>query len=212
MESRQNQQTKLKRSKNHRINTQVVMEDGKEVEYLPEFVPLSDKHQLSDFDVEISHIITFKNGNSLYLGNQMGAGVHYHEPSDSQTAQDLQRLESLNIKGIVTCRAIKPKFENKFEYHIIPMDKDQHPNVDISKKMRSSYDFITKKLETGSVFVHCEHGRTRSATTVAYFLMRYFNTDLFTVKEFLKTRRDIVKLKKFEEKLLALYQSDVIKS
>lgn len=187
--------------------SKIVIQDGIEIESLPDFLPIGNSKYSKDFKTPISHIITFKNGHSLYLGNQSGAGVHKRE-DQAQLSQDLKRLDALNIKAIVTCRDIRPKFSEKFDYLIIPMDKDHYREVEISMKMRESYEFIMKKLETGSVFVHCKHGKNRSATTVAYFLMRYFKADYYTVKEYMKTRRDCVKMKKFEDKLLLLQKSD----
>ena len=88
------------------------------------------------------------------------------------------------------------------------MEKDYESDVDIGEKMRSAFDFIFENIKTGSVFVHCEHGRTRSATTVAYFLMKYLQSDLSTVKDFLFIRRDCIKFKDFEEKLSDFYEKE----
>lgn len=66
------------------------------------------------------------------------------------------------------------------------------PNDDI---ISAGVDFIQKQVEEGrTVYVHCAKGRGRSATLVAGWLMRYKNMMFEDARDFMISKRKLVKL------------------
>lgn len=153
----------------------------------------------------LHHITEIKDNNSLYLGNKEGAGSLWnpgtHKEEEIQGAKD--NLKSLNIKAIVCCRDMEPAFPNDFKYLVIPMDKDEPIEVDISEKLNKAYEFILENSKEGSVLVHCRNGCTRSASVVVFFVMKYFGVDYKTAVKTVAEKRACIDTEVFKSRIIA---------
>jgi protein-tyrosine phosphatase len=139
--------------------------------------------------------------NYLYLGNQSGAGGvpdpwNYTQNKLNKIYND---LKNNNIKAIVCCADNIEVYPNDFKYLQIPMNNNI--NFDIEDSIKKAYDFIIKNIEKGSVFIHCNAGVTRSASTVIYFLMKYNNWNFETAYNYLYNIRSCIDVELFKSQL-----------
>lgn len=133
--------------------------------------------------ITATHIFSYNNGASLYLGNITDA---------------IDRIESLNVQAVVRvlCPNMSKTIQLPEQYkHIEVLDIELYdsPQSDISTHFETSYNFINKNLERGkSVLVHCWAGVSRSATLVIYFLMKKHKLPLEEAHGYVLNKRCIV--------------------
>lgn len=110
---------------------------------------------------------------------------------DSHAASDRTWLAENGIAGIVNCTPLPPAFPEDFAYFQVPVDDDV--NAPVREYFESASAFITEQLEGDPVdtpealaavergrwwaegpcvLVHCQGGRSRSATVLLAHLLR----------------------------------------
>ncbi|KAF2186378.1 tyrosine protein phosphatase 3 [Zopfia rhizophila CBS 207.26] len=62
---------------------------------------------------------------------------------------------------------LKERFHHLNHFHI---RADDDPNEDLLKRFKEANKYIDDALENGGVFIHCEMGKSRSATMAVAFL------------------------------------------
>jgi protein-tyrosine phosphatase len=76
-----------------------------------------------------------------------------------------------NVKAVVCCAELYDLFRDDFEYLHVPMESNDE--FDITASCVTAWNWIDKKLQNGSVLVHCNAGCHRSATvTIGYLAKR----------------------------------------
>ena len=103
--------------------------------------------------------------------------------SGSTIAEDLDELEQHNITHIVNVTDKLPNtfehFRNdvnelQFTYHKIPIPDS--PLINITEYFPGAFEFIHSAITTGKrVLVHCFAGKSRSASVIIGYLMKYHN-------------------------------------
>jgi len=165
---------------------------------------------MSDYDriyndlIQPYHLVLKINNNSIYLGNQSTAGG-MPDPwnyTDKDYNEIRNELINLNVKSIICCADNVEKFPNDFKYLQIPMNNNK--SFSIKESVEKAYNFILENIENGSIFIHCNAGVTRSASTVIYFLMKYNNWTFEKSHEYLINIRSCIDVELFREQLLNL--------
>ncbi|CAD8079570.1 unnamed protein product [Paramecium sonneborni] len=127
--------------------------------------------------------------NQLYLGN-------------SNHAMNLKALNLLGITHVVNCAKEIPNYfmntqqDNMdiFKYFQVPvLDLEEEP---ISDHFDEAYIFINEALnqKENKVLVHCAQGKSRSATIVLMFLMRYKQWTFDQAYDYAQKRREIISI------------------
>ncbi|CAD8091303.1 unnamed protein product [Paramecium sonneborni] len=127
--------------------------------------------------------------NQLYLGN-------------SNHAMNLKALNLLGITHVVNCAKEIPNYfsdtqqDNKeiIKYFQVPvLDLEEEP---ISDHFDEAYIFINEALnqKQNKVLVHCAQGKSRSATIVLMFLMRFKQWTFDQAYEYAKKRRETISI------------------
>jgi protein phosphatase slingshot len=134
---------------------------------------------------------------NLFLGN-IGA------------AKSKKLLEQHNIKYILRVLKIKDWiYEGEFAYHIVEIE--DHDDIEIMHHFNDAVEFIQQKmdLEDGNVFVHCQQGKSRSASFVIAYLINKHGMSLKDALAYVKERRPVAhpnpgfieQLEKYEKQL-----------
>jgi protein-tyrosine phosphatase len=147
------------------------------------------------------HPIIKIGSNYLYLGNQSAAGG-VPDPwnyTSSELNDIFIKLKNNNIKAIVCCADNVEIYPNDFKYQQIPMNNNN--KFDIEYSIKKAYDFIIENIKKGSVFIHCNAGVTRSASTVIYFLMKYNKWNYETAYNYLYNIRSCIDVELFKSQL-----------
>ena len=113
-------------------------------------------------------------------------------------ARDLAELERLKITAIV-CAAAEGRahFPDRFDY--LEMAHLVEHNCDIDDIVSSLGDIVTfydkqqqQQGGEGKVFVHCVHGRTRSASIVTYLLAKQMGCSIRDAYKTIVQKRDVL--------------------
>eukprot|EP01062_Namystynia_karyoxenos_P041202 TRINITY_DN30006_c0_g1_i1.p1 TRINITY_DN30006_c0_g1~~TRINITY_DN30006_c0_g1_i1.p1 ORF type:complete len:356 (+),score=49.51 TRINITY_DN30006_c0_g1_i1:100-1167(+) len=100
----------------------------------------------------------------LYLSSYLGSGAK-------------ARLQAGGVTGILCLDAeLKPKHPGDFAYKSVDLQDDLYS--DIIAQIPEALDFIQQAQQQGGCLVHCEMGRSRSATMVLAWLMLRGRQDL----------------------------------
>jgi hypothetical protein len=118
--------------------------------------------------------------NNIYLGSSFNAA--------NKTMLDKQ-----NIKYIINITA---EITNYYPNDITYVNYKMHDNnkESILNYLEDSYKKIKQFQENnnGNILIHCFMGASRSATLVAYYLMREYNLEPYHIYKLLKKRRKLV--------------------
>jgi len=115
---------------------------------------------------------------NMYLGNVW----------DSCMKEDLQNLGVSHILTVAT--GAEPSYPDDFTYHCV--DIRDISGVDILIYFDEACNFIHEAITNGhTVLVHCMQGRSRSASCVIAYLMKYNKLTLDVALEYVQQRRPI---------------------
>lgn len=149
--------------------------------------------------------------NSLYLGNQTTAGWNpvftdmdniARAKLQSEVDQKLSAFKNIGVRAVVCCADNVEVFPKMFKYLQLPMENNSQ--FQIMPHITKAYDFISQELQHGSVFIHCNAGVTRSASTVIYFLMRKYNWNYRKAHQYLYKIRPCIDTELFRPQLEAM--------
>eukprot|EP01012_Entosiphon_sulcatum_P022172 TRINITY_DN27082_c0_g1_i1.p3 TRINITY_DN27082_c0_g1~~TRINITY_DN27082_c0_g1_i1.p3 ORF type:complete len:196 (+),score=44.33 TRINITY_DN27082_c0_g1_i1:1004-1591(+) len=117
----------------------------------------------------------------LYLGN-----IH--------TAHNLKWLESAGITHIVAVTQFGQGavfYPGRFRYH--PIEIYDVPQSDLGQHFRQAADFIRDAFaDGGKVYVHCNQGRSRSASVVIAYYIAHQSMAVDDALRFVRDRRVVV--------------------
>lgn len=106
---------------------------------------------------------------------------------DWNCARNKHALQKLNITHILCVAQFQPLYPQLFTYKIV--DIPDANSEDIFSHFPASIDFINQARQSGSIFVHCRAGVSRSPTVVIAYLMKENNMSLDEAFNFVKQRR-----------------------
>lgn len=121
-----------------------------------------------------------KHKGGLYMGNIHGA-------------LNKSLLKALDVKAVITV-AEGAKVHYEFEDGICHLTVDVRDEIDenISQFFDDCADFIAEKRKTGSVFVHCRAGISRSAAIVIAYVMKKKGYSLKGACDYVRAKRGII--------------------
>jgi hypothetical protein len=131
----------------------------------------------------------------LYLGGRL---FPWEEP----------KLKQRGIKSVLdlTCELSEVGFLRQVPgYRCIPLLDGGAPSA---AELEASIDFITERLRSGPVYVHCAMGHGRSATVIAGYLVASGKTaDLRAAMELVRSKRPGIRLNAGQRKSLCALKS-----
>ncbi len=148
-------------------------------------------HQLNDSDKilgelhqRINNIITNSKANSesdvtlikdgLWLGNW-------------NISQDLNFLDKCNISAVINVSPIVGRNFKNIKYHTIPIKDSLACEKDIYHILECGADTIHDLINRGeTILVNCKRGHHRSASIVAFYLMKYCGMTLVEAVAYIK--------------------------
>jgi hypothetical protein len=132
----------------------------------------------TDFEGQLMTDIPDEILENLYLG----------PISASQNRLVLEKRKITHILRVVV--GAPPEFPNDYKYKVIEV-YDTH--VDIKGHFVDAMQFIEEGRKNGAILVHCEQGKSRSASFVIAYLMYHMNISAEEALEMVKKRRPIAR-------------------
>ena len=139
--------------------------------------PVSQRRMIQEFDHKLSTVLP----NQLLLGAE-------------QSARDEQKLLAEGVTAIVNCAGVicANHFPHRFNY--LKLNLLDTAREDISSVFYDALDFMDTVLERerGCVFVHCQHGVSRSSTLVIAYIMWKRRLSYDDALEFVRAARPTI--------------------
>ena len=127
--------------------------------------PVSQRRMIAEYDGIISTVLPggdIRSGGRLLLGAEM-------------TARDEALLRDSNVTHIINCAGLACANHHPSAFSYLKLNLQDTAREDISAAFYDALDFIDAAIghptASGTVFVHCQHGVSRSATIVIAYLM-----------------------------------------
>ncbi len=115
----------------------------------------------------------------------------------------------MKVDAVLTvANGMNPSFPSDFEYKVVQIYDG--PESNLKDYLFECIEFMQKIIKSGkSIYVHCEHGSSRSPSVVIAYLMASKNISLDDAFEFISTKRPCIlpndgfieELKVFEQEL-----------
>jgi len=112
-------------------------------------------------------------------------------------ARDYDYLIENGIGAVIDIRNERSDDLDHYKRHDIRHLKLRVPDIHVPSAdvISAGVDFIQEQIEDGrQVYVHCAKGRGRSATLIAGWLMKYKNISFEEARDFMVSKRKLVKL------------------
>lgn len=149
----------------------------------------NDEEKLGEINRDINNIITKYTDNNLidknvnmifqniWLGNLIAAN-------------DFNFLSKENVKYIISATSNIPKKHTSIEYIIYPISDIDACYNNYIVIMDKSADIINKAIhENNKILINCKRGHHRSASIIAFYLMKYHNMKLADAIFLIKQKR-----------------------
>ena len=123
-----------------------------------------------------------ENNTTIYLGSE-------------KAAMNESYLNFYNIEYVLTALpAIESRFPHFEEKGIIQVVIDSYdtPNFDMYSRLHEAADFIYHSTIKGHLLVHCAAGRSRSATCLMAYYIKYRGLSFDSAFAFIKKKRPII--------------------
>ena len=105
---------------------------------------------------------------------------------NDNNAQDREFITNNEIQLIINVTNNIPNHFNDIEYLNLKIEDSIEENI------YNRFSLIIDKMNTTKkLLIHCNRGKSRSASFVLAYLMKYMGMDLKTAYEYIKLRRDI---------------------
>ena len=131
----------------------------------PGRAPVSQRHLIAQYDGIVSTVLPGCDGRS---GGRLLLGAE-------QTARDEALLRDSGVTHIVNCAGLACANHHPLAFAYLKLNLQDTAREDISAAFYDALDFIDDAIgaadSNGCVFVHCQHGVSRSATIVIAYLM-----------------------------------------
>jgi hypothetical protein len=117
---------------------------------------------------------------NLWLGNATAAGSN-------------DFIKRANIKHIINITTNIPNHFDDIEYHNFPIQDIDMCSINYDHMIEmydKAADVIYNTLKSNAnIFVHCKQGHHRSASVIAYYLMKYHSMSLLSAIKYIKRKR-----------------------
>lgn len=116
---------------------------------------------------------------NIWLGNQF-------------VSQDTNFVRDNNIATIINITDVVPNKFNFIEYINFPIKDTAACDTNLLPQMEFIIDLLHQLIiDNKSVLVHCKRGHHRSASIIAFYLMKYHDMTLSDAITFIKTIRPL---------------------
>ena len=127
---------------------------------------------------------------------------------DYRAADNIKLLNENKINCIINCAFnCKNNFPKKIEY--LNLNLKDEENFPLIESLEKAYNFI-KENSNKNIFIHCVHGKSRSASVIIFYLMKEkkWNFDE-SLKYVQKIREHAQPNKGFENELKNYYEKNI---
>jgi protein-tyrosine phosphatase len=141
----------------------------------------------------------YNNNDNTFEANEVMKNIYI---GSINSVYDIKKLKEIGITHIISVIAgFIPPYPEDFEYLVI--NALDNLNTDLSKNFEIANEFISKALDENKeekdenkekkVLIHCQAGRSRSATILAAYIIKTYGMDVKNILDLLTSKRDIIK-------------------
>ena len=140
---------------------------------------------------------------NVFEANEILHGIYL---GSINSVYDIERLKKLGITHIISViGGFVPPYPEDFNYLVI--NALDTPYTELLDNFETSNDFIDDAImDNSKILIHCQAGRSRSATILIAYFMRKYNISYMKAYEFVKSKRSIINPNKEFVEALKEYQ------
>lgn len=132
----------------------------------------------------------YTNRDDMFEANEIIDGLYL---GDINSVYDIKTLKKIGITHIISViSGFEPPYPNDFNYIVInALDNE---NTNLMEHFDKTNNFIDNAIhDRGKVLVHCQYGRSRSATIITAYIIKCFGMDINNCLNIIKNKRNIIK-------------------
>jgi protein-tyrosine phosphatase len=132
----------------------------------------------------------YTNRDDMFEANEIIDGIYL---GDINSVYDIKTLKKLGITHIVSViSGFDAPYPSDFNYLVI--NALDNSNTDLLEHFNKCNEFIDAALyDGGKVLIHCQYGRSRSATMTIAYIIKTFGMHTNNCLNLLKNKRNIIK-------------------
>jgi hypothetical protein len=142
----------------------------------------------------------------IFEANEIITGIYL---GNINSVYDIEKLKNLGITHIISViGGFIPPYPDDFNYLVInALDTS---NTELFDKFDVSNDFIDDAMmDNSKILIHCQAGRSRSATILAAYMIRTFGMEVDLTLSLIKNKRSIIEPNKYFVSQLKKYYDDL---
>jgi protein-tyrosine phosphatase len=164
-------------------------------------------HYTFDIYTKANCLIKYYSPNKdIFEANEIITGVYL---GNINSVYDIEKLKSLGITHIISViEGFIPPYPDDFNYLVINALDTQ--NTDLFDTFDVSGDFIDDAImDDSKILIHCQAGRSRSATILAAYIIKTFGIEVGLVISLIKNKRSIIEPNKYFVSQLENYYAEL---
>ena len=149
----------------------------------------------------------YSNKENIFEANEVIQGIYL---GDINSVYDIKKLKEIGITNIISViSGFIPPYPNDFNYLVI--NALDNTNTSLLTHFEETNCFIDDAfINNGKVLIHCQYGRSRSATILSAYIIKSFGMDVKNSLNVVKSKRDIIQpnehfIKELKEYYSSLY-------
>jgi hypothetical protein len=147
----------------------------------------------------------YSNNENIFEANEVMYGIYL---GDINSVYDIKKLKEIGVTNIISViSGFIPPYPNDFNYLVI--NALDNTNTSLLTHFEETNCFIDDAfINNGKVLIHCQYGRSRSATILSAYIIKSFGMDVKNSLDIIKSKRDIIQPNQyFIEQLKEYYSS-----
>lgn len=148
----------------------------------------------------------YSNKENIFEANKIIEGIYL---GDINSVYDIKQLKDIGITHIISViSGFVPPYPNDFNYLVL--NALDNVNTSLIEHFDETNSFIDDAfIDNKKVLIHCQYGRSRSATIVSAYIIKSFGMDVKNSLEVVKSKRNIIEPNEYFVNQLKEYYSSL---
>lgn len=151
----------------------------------------------------------YSNNRNIFEANEIIKGVYL---GNINSVYDIEKLKNIGITHVISViGGFIPPYPEDFKYLVINALDTQYTNL--IDNFDTANDFIDDAImDDSKILIHCQAGRSRSATILAAYFIKTFGIDVRMAIDLIKNERCIIEPNNYFVSQLEKYYNNLFRA